>query len=48
LDAFDWHEPVGTMQHIQAFLTYRNEKMKALFDAAPDTDEVGTYAAPSP
>jgi hypothetical protein len=34
LDAFDWHEPVGTADHVQAFLTYRNKEMEMLFEAA--------------
>lgn len=33
LDAFDWREPVGTSDHVQAFLRYRNEKMETLFEA---------------
>jgi hypothetical protein len=34
LDAFDWREPVGTSDHVQAFLWYRNGKMATLFEAA--------------
>jgi hypothetical protein len=33
LDAFDWCEPVGTSEHVHAFLRYRNEKMEKLFEA---------------
>ncbi len=30
LDAFDWSEPVGTMDHVPAFLDYRNQEMEKL------------------
>ena len=30
LDGFDWREPVGTSDHVQSFLTYRNETMEKL------------------
>jgi hypothetical protein len=34
LDAFEWREPVGASDYVEAFLRYRNEKMEALFQAA--------------
>ena len=30
LDAFDWSEPVGTPDHVPAFLNYRNQEMERL------------------
>jgi hypothetical protein len=34
LEAFDWRGPVGTLDHVQEFLKYRNQKMEALFEGA--------------
>jgi hypothetical protein len=31
LENFRWRHPVGTIQHIDTFLTYRNEMMERLF-----------------
>jgi hypothetical protein len=33
LDQFKWKDPVGTRQHLPAFLRYRNEKMERLLSA---------------
>ena len=33
LSDFEWAEPVGTLDYMDDFLRYRNEKMDALFDA---------------
>jgi len=30
LDSFDWCEPVGTSEHLPAFLEYRNKHMEGL------------------
>jgi hypothetical protein len=33
LGSFDWCEPVGTLEHVPAFLQYRNKQMEMLFEA---------------
>jgi hypothetical protein len=35
LDAFDWCEPVGTMDHMGAFLDHRTQEMKILLSNRP-------------
>jgi hypothetical protein len=36
LDLFRWCEPVGTPEHVPAFLQYLNKQMATLFAAAYD------------
>jgi hypothetical protein len=48
LDAFDWREPVGTSDHVQAFLRYRNEKMEKLFEATKVTAAEQSPKTPPP
>jgi len=33
LDAFDWSEPVGTLDYVPAFLNYRRQEMEKLFSS---------------
>jgi hypothetical protein len=33
LDSFDWREPVGTSEHLPAFLEYRNKHMEGLLSS---------------
>jgi hypothetical protein len=48
LAAFDWGEPVGTLDHVPAFLTYRQQEMERLFSArnAPATTSTNTSRPP--
>jgi hypothetical protein len=40
LDAFDWREPVGTLDHVRAFLDFRHQEMERLFALCPAKDGV--------
>ena len=44
LGAFAWREPVGTPDHVQAFLSYRCKRMEELFDATKTRAVVSSTA----
>jgi hypothetical protein len=45
LDAFQWREPVGTLAHVPAFLTYRNDEMEKLLSNTHETQVPGRESA---
>jgi len=39
VDQFSWADPVGTMDHIEAFLEFRNERMTKLLEKVTGSEE---------
>ena len=46
VDQFSWAEPVGTLDHIEAFLEFRNDRMTKLIEKIMRTEETPPSSAP--